>query len=150
MWETLVAADKANDIITCGSHSTPSGSHDQKDPTYGIAYNHAYTVVGVKELSNGVKFVRVRNPWGTETYNGPWNDSDERWTPELREEIGVAADNDGIWHAPLEDYHKMMELTSINKNTTGWKYDYFLKLGDKTGPNGKDEWCGEKCTRHEL
>ena len=72
----LVKADKNNDIITCDTHSTPTGSHDENDPTYGIAYNHAYSVIGVKELSTGVKLVQVRNPWGVEDYKGPWSDKD--------------------------------------------------------------------------
>jgi len=26
----------------------------------------------------------MRNPWGKEKYEGPWNDKDERWTAEFK------------------------------------------------------------------
>ena len=146
----LVKADKNNDIITCDTHSTPTGSHDENDPTYGIAYNHAYSVIGVKELSTGVKLVQVRNPWGVEDYKGPWSDKDKRWTPALREEVGRKNANDGVWHIPLSDFMKVMANSYINKNTDGWGYDYFLRLDDKTRPNGQLPDCGKKCVRHEL
>ena len=48
LWAVLVEADEKKDVITCDTHATPSGSHDEDHPKYGIAYNHAYTVVGVK------------------------------------------------------------------------------------------------------
>ena len=47
LWTKLVEADKKKDVITCDTHATPSGSHYEYHPKYGIAYNHAYTVIGV-------------------------------------------------------------------------------------------------------
>lgn len=45
---------------------------------------------------------------------------------------------------------KVMANSYINKNTDGWGYDYFLRLDDKTRPNGQMQDCGKKCVRHEL
>ena len=148
LWNALVSADQAKDIITCDTHSTPSGSHDESDPVYGIAYNHAYTVVGVKQLSTGDKLVQVRNPWGVETYKGPWSDKDSRWTQALRDEVGRKSGDDGVWHIPIADFMKVMESAYVNKNTTGWSHGYFMKLNDTTTPNGTHDYCGSTCTRH--
>jgi len=30
----------------------------------------------------------------------------------------------------LEDYHAQVSVTMVNYDTTGWGYDYFLKLND--------------------
>jgi len=54
----------------------------------GLVRGHAYTVVGVKELTvSGTKhrLIKIRNPWGSERYTGEWNDNDTRWTPQLLE-----------------------------------------------------------------
>ena len=136
--------------MSCSTHSTPTGSHFEYDPVYGIAYNHAYTVVGVKQLSTGDKLVQVRNPWGIESYKGPWSDKDSRWTQALRDEVGRKSGDDGVWHIPIADFMKVMESAYVNKNTTGWSHGYFMKLNDTTTPNGIDQDCGSTCTRHEL
>ena len=153
LWSKLVEADKQKDVITCDTHSTPSGSHDEDHPVYGIAYNHAYTVIGAKVLSNGVKLVQVRNPWGTETYKGPWADSDSKWTDALREEAGRLSADDGVWHIPIKDFMIVMESTYTNKNNSNWKYDSFMRLNDSTQPGGSSSYCGAgtgDCVKHEL
>jgi hypothetical protein len=43
--------------------------------TYGLVKNHAYVIEGVYELTDGEKLVKMRNPWGTEGYNGAYADS---------------------------------------------------------------------------
>ena len=50
---------------------------------YGLTTGHAYSVIGVYELA-GEKVLKMRNPWASERYKGPWKDSDSRWTPALR------------------------------------------------------------------
>jgi len=55
--------------------------------TLGLTAAHLYTVVGTAEIKhNGIdyKLLKMRNPWGTELYSGPWNDKDPRWTDELK------------------------------------------------------------------
>ena len=37
-----------------------------------------YTVFSAHEIG-GEKLIRIRNPWGAETYTGPWRDADSRW-----------------------------------------------------------------------
>ena len=51
---------------------------------YGLVHEHAYTLLGVVELSNGVRLVKLRNPWGNELYTGPWFDGDPQWTDTLK------------------------------------------------------------------
>lgn len=55
----------------------------------GLAKAHAYTVMGALKLKDAKgkewNLLKMRNPWGSETYNGPWSDKDTvNWTPELR------------------------------------------------------------------
>ena len=50
----------------------------------------------------------------------------------------------------IEDYHSSFENTSVNIDTKGMHYAYFLKLNDQTTPNGTDSDCGSTCVRHDL
>lgn len=56
---------------------------------FGLVSGHLYTLLGAVELSNGVRLLKLRNPWGSEMYNGPYSDCDDSWTPELKAEAGV-------------------------------------------------------------
>jgi len=67
LWEFLSTHDSVQNIIQCACMQS----------FYGLVGGHAYTTLGVVELSNGVKLVKARNPWSSERYTGPWNDKDE-------------------------------------------------------------------------
>ena len=70
----MSAADKAGDVIQCGTSNSPGGGGDSENNANGIAYGHAYSVIGVATLEDGTKLVQVRNPWGQEGYKGKWSD----------------------------------------------------------------------------
>ena len=50
----------------------------------------------------------------------------------------------------VRDYKKYFDNTTINYDTEGWGYDYFLSLDDNgsRGSSGKHSWCGSRCTRY--
>lgn len=52
---------------------------------FGLGTGHAYTVVSahvIRESNGAIReyLYRIRNPWGSDSYGGPWNDGDTRWT----------------------------------------------------------------------
>lgn len=42
---------------------------------YNLESGHAYTLLGAYEL-NGHRVYKMRNPWHSEIYKGPWSDND--------------------------------------------------------------------------
>ena len=81
LWDAFKAADAGNDMIQAW---TPGqGNHDILHKN-GLSHSHAYTILGVKELSNGVRLLKLRNPWGKENYKGDWADDSDKWTDDLR------------------------------------------------------------------
>ena len=61
------------------------GVDTASSPPYGLVAGHAHTVVGAYQLKDqygNVQYsmVRIRNPWGIDSYTGPWCDGDSRWT----------------------------------------------------------------------
>ena len=84
LWTLVKTHDKDKDVMTAATHFC--GSHDESNDD-GAACSHAYTVLGCGEYDgpNGkVRLVKMRNPWGLEEYHGPYSDSSDLWTPELR------------------------------------------------------------------
>lgn len=74
-------------MMTAGSH-TGTGS-DRDSNAVGVAYRHAYTVLETKKDDSGTLFIKMRNPWGAETYVGPHSDDK----------------NDGEWWTDAKTYH---------------------------------------------
>ena len=67
---------------------------------------HAFTVIGIHTLSTGDKLVKVRNPWGKESFRGDWSDKSSKWTDALRAEVGATNKDDGIFFVSHTDYAK--------------------------------------------
>ena len=82
---------------------------ESKNP-YRLVGSHAYTLLGVAEAKVGgatQKLVKVRNPWGSERYNGPWSDKDTKvWTPEVIKQLNHTNKNDGSFYVPLDIFCK--------------------------------------------
>lgn len=72
LWKKLVRhGEQAHSMITTGVFGKNK---------WNLSENMAYTQLSTVELSNGQRLVKVRNPLGKETYNGPYNDNSSKWT----------------------------------------------------------------------
>ena len=119
LWTVLKAHDLDKDVMTAATHFC--GSHDESNDA-GVACSHAYTVLGCGEFDgpNGkVRLVKMRNPWGMEEYHGPYSDSSDLWTPELRkavnDELGDAkVNNEGIFFLDVGSFRQNFQLTTVN------------------------------------
>ena len=61
----------------------------------GVILSHAYTLISAHEVMNGVKLLKLRNPWGKGEWTGAWSDKWTGWTPELKRELKVVDSDDG-------------------------------------------------------
>lgn len=46
----------------------------------------------------------MRNPWGSEKYEGPWSDNDSKWTADYKSQAGLVAADDGKFFMALKDF----------------------------------------------
>ena len=149
LWTLLSTHDQADDILQCGT----SGTNHFTQGIQGLANGHAYSVIGVKELSTGEKLVKMRNPWGSEAFTGDWSDESSKWNDANKAEAGWVQANDGAFFMALEDYHSQAAYTMVAKDVTDWFKADFLKLNDTTGGNNSAAaswWCGAECTVHSF
>jgi len=134
LWDKLKEHDSKNYIMMTGNvRETVDYKH--------LITKHAYTVLGVKELSNGVKLVKLRNPWGLEGYNGDWSDKSPLWTPELRAEAGAVDKNDGFIHMTVEFYRATFPSTDFIRDTTNMSKASFLRFNDEAPTTTLGEDC---------
>ncbi len=62
---------------------------------------------------NGVKLLKLRNPWGNSEWTGAWSDKWTGWTPELKSELQEVDADDGQFFIALEDYLTHFRMTYI-------------------------------------
>ena len=120
------------------------------DQPNGLAYNHAFTVLGPKLLSNGAKLIKIRNPWGAETYKGDYSDKSAKWTPALRAEAGSTIANDGEFFIPLASYMTSFYETHINLNVDKMSRAHYLILDDPSAETRQTDECKGTCSYHKL
>ena len=148
IWQELIKHDTNNEMMFL---QTPTIEGSEVNDC-GLQTGHAYVVLEAKELSNGAKVVKMRNPWAQERYSCDYSDDSNKWTNRLREEAGATdiAVNEGIFFMTVDDYFEQGQVTVISYDTTDWYHSYFLKLDDETDSPGSWSWCGATCTRHTL
>lgn len=83
----------------------------------GLITNHAYTVLrtGVVYDLQGtrVELLQVRNPWGSNEWQGDWSDSSTKWTPEAKKLLNFQAKDDGIFWISKDDFCRFYTTTHI-------------------------------------
>lgn len=73
----------------------------------GIIRSHAYCIIDIceVELEDSIEaLVKLRNPWGTQEWEGDWSDSSPRWTPEMCDRLKHnPVQDDGVFYMSLRD-----------------------------------------------
>lgn len=103
------------------SASTPgedvfSTSEEKSESSIGLVPGHAYSLIAVKQLSNGTQLVCIRNPWGIVEWSGDWSDNSSLWTPSLKQELGEQFStfgDDGLFWMSFQDLIKYFFCINI-------------------------------------
>ena len=123
LFKLITKYDEANWLIT-------ASNIEKLD---GFPGNHAYTVLGVHTLTdcNGnevEKLIKMRNPWSSEQYTGPWNDNDDRWNDFYLNQVDHTKRDEGVFYMPMTNfaadfrstYIAMYEDWKINRIDAKW------------------------------
>ena len=154
IWDFIGDHLSNGDLITAG---TPGTSDSMKDK-WGIVQSHAYTVAGRVTLKNGEKLVRIRNPWGKDSYRGQYGADSPKWTSALEKEVPDAKNaDDGYEYLPIAQFKVSFERLAANHNAEKMKMDYYMMLDDKSKNKPKagvqtqiSDSCGANCLLHEV
>lgn len=85
---------------------------------------------------DGIKLIKLRNPWGDGEWKGDWSDDSELWTKRMKNATGQQSfAEDGIFWMDFNDFVTEFDsvyVCRIFKENQGWKNLIIM-----------DEWKGE-------
>jgi len=101
LWDKLVLYIQEGYMMGC-TFETEEG--DPNEPTeLGLLRNHAYGVLDIQEV-DGHRLLRLRNPWGSHEWTGPWSDGSCEWTDELLAHFNFEFGDDGTFFMEYHDF----------------------------------------------
>jgi len=85
---------------------------------HGLVTGHAYSFLDLAELTDDSgavvhKIVKMRNPWSSEDYKGPWSDNDPNWTEAWKEQVNLVTANDGIFWMEWDTFMSAFATTDV-------------------------------------
>jgi hypothetical protein len=95
-WEQELLQVNKQFLFGCGQNR---GYGDDRS---GIQHRHAYSIMEAKDI-DGLRLVKLRNPWGNTEWTGPWSDGSEEWTAEWLQKLGHKFGNDGEFWISFDD-----------------------------------------------
>jgi len=141
-----------------------SRGKSDKDQSSGIVQGHAYSILDVRHVNQGMgmlggvggetlHFLRLRNPWGTFSWEGAWSDGSKLW----QEHSGVASalsfrdagtKDDGAFWMVIEDFVKFFDAVDVCDREVGIR-DVVLQIDEADGAClGPAKGCAKGCFRY--
>jgi hypothetical protein len=103
-----------------GSPSHPDGDRAKSDT--GIVQGHAYSIVEAVEV-DGLKMIRLRNPWGEGEWQGDWSDNSNKWTTRMKNILNYSNEDDGMFWMDFNDFYDEYDTVYVCRNLSqkkGW------------------------------
>ena len=89
-------------------------------------------MLGTIRLSSGVRLVKIRNPWGSQSFQGAFSDANLLWDEKSKKEAGIKDENDGVFFTDIDTYLSQFSETWISFDVSNWASARFLKLDDRS------------------
>jgi hypothetical protein len=134
LWRMVKANYQSGYVMGCSLND--KNSKVEASPE-GIVYNHAYGILSVREIQ-GLKLIRVRNPWGKGEWRGAFSDDDDNWDnyKGLREAVGVELKDDGIFWMEFKDWYMNYTKLYVGKIFPSNWQQYSIACAWKGKTNG--------------
>ncbi|KAL3417343.1 Calpain-9 [Phlyctema vagabunda] len=93
----------------------------------GISEGHAYVIMEARELSNGTRLLKLRNPWGKGkkgNWEGAWSDGSKEFTPEAQQELNHKFGNDSVFWISYNDLlrkYQHFDRTRLFMDSPDWR-----------------------------
>ncbi|CAB3236560.1 unnamed protein product [Arctia plantaginis] len=115
--------------------------HEAEAERTGLVPTHAYAVLDVR-MANGVKLLKLKNPWSHLRWRGNYSELDEaHWTPALRATLRYDPDSaaqydNGVFWIDYASILKFFDVFYLNWNPEMFQYTYCIhqKWDAGTGP----------------
>ncbi|MCJ1248506.1 hypothetical protein MMC30_005724 [Trapelia coarctata] len=103
-WEEELSKVNEEFLFGCatGFFDSWKGRQSHHTDRKGVVAMHAYSIMEAKEV-NGLRLLKVRNPWGKTEWQGPWSDGSKEWTPEWMQILNHKFGDDGVFWISYRD-----------------------------------------------
>ncbi|VDM98268.1 unnamed protein product [Thelazia callipaeda] len=122
VWARLLSMREAGFIMGCSCGGGKRHVDEAEFRSVGLQIRHAYSLLDVKEYKNQ-RLVRLRNPWGSFTWNGSWCDTWQGWDSYSRRILLPNGPESGAFWMPYSDFIKRFDSVEVAKvrSSEGWK-----------------------------
>ncbi|XP_043933111.1 calpain-5-like [Protopterus annectens] len=117
LFQRLLKAHSRQALISC-SIRPGTGEEIEAQMACGLVKGHAYGVTDIRKVrigkgviswikANKLYMIRMRNPWGTSEWKGPWSCGSNEWkqiSKKMREKMGVTVTDDGEFWMDFKDF----------------------------------------------
>ncbi|OWF40157.1 calpain-D-like [Mizuhopecten yessoensis] len=140
VWSKLVNARESKFLMgtACGSGKKEDVDEDHFKKM-GLITFHAYSLLDAQDVQ-GNQLVRVRNPWGRESWNGDWSDQSQRWSSinsSSKKALNPTQNQNGIFWICLEEFMKYFYSVDICKVRSDWNE---VRIKGVFPPNAGKPW----------
>ncbi|EFA04829.1 calpain-A [Tribolium castaneum] len=121
LYEIIQMSYNKGSFMGCSIPSQNDGNGKRSD---GLVVNHAYSITGLytSQLKNvTIHLIRVRNPWGSVEWNGPWSDNSVCWSlvpKETKQKLWVKREDGEFWMNFTDFTEKFIFIEICHLNPT--------------------------------
>ncbi|CAG2247761.1 CAPN15 [Mytilus edulis] len=121
IWSKLTDARDCG-YMMCTSCEAKDGFTPEYCKSLGLITGHAYSLLDVYGMDTGDRLLKIRNPWGSESWNGDWSDNSSKWQkvkPDVKKELKPDGNTHGIFWIEFREFRKHFGSVEICK-TRDW------------------------------